>query len=685
MKNFEILAPVGAKEQLYAAVRCGANAVYLGAGDFNARRNAENFTNDDLSEAIKYCHLRGVKVYVTLNTLVFDKEIADLYDCVKTIAKSGADAVIIQDFAVLKAVKDICPEMPIHASTQMAVHNVSGAEFLEKLGFSRIVLARELSLTEIKMIREKVSIELEVFVHGAHCMSASGNCYLSAMLGERSGNRGLCAQGCRLNWQNKHGREYALSLKDMSYLDSINKLQKIGVESFKIEGRMKRPEYVAAAVTSLRKAMNGEFYDKNTLRSVFSRSGFTDGYLKGERNLSMFGFRSKEDVTSAQPILKDLETLYKDDIRPNKVDMHLALKRDLPSTLKINCGSYSVTVTGEIPQEPRTAPLSYEIALRNLSKLGDTSLYLDSLTFENKDALTLPASAINALRRNGAELLEKEICMVNYTVNDIVSKPLPETKDKSSIQQKRELRIRLESFSQYSEIFNKADMLILKIDDIIKNKEEIELLPVKICAELPALIYPENEEKLLSQLKEIKKMGIVRGSTGNIGGIALLKKAGFHICGNHGLNITNSIALEQYKNFGIDDVTLSFELTEKAIKNMTAPIKSGAYIYGHLPLMLMRACPQKNESGCEKCNGKTELTDRKGITFPIICHNKIYSVLHNSVPLYIGDKNLSYLSFVTLYFTKETKKECESIFNSYLQNKTIEGKKTNGLFYRELL
>ncbi len=685
MKNFEILAPVGAKEQLYAAVRCGANAVYLGAGNFNARRNAENFDNETLKQAIDYCHLRGVKVYVTLNTLIFDKEIADLYDCVKSIAKSGADAVIIQDFAVLKAVKDICPEMPLHASTQMAVHNVSGAEFLEKLGFSRIVLARELSLAEIKTIREKVSAELEVFVHGAHCMSASGNCYLSAMLGERSGNRGLCAQGCRLNWQNPHGREYALSLKDMSYLDSINELQKIGIESFKIEGRMKRPEYVAAAVTSLRKAMNGEFYDKNTLRSVFSRSGFTDGYLKGERNVSMFGFRNKEDVTSAQPILKDLETLYKNDIRPNKVDMHLTLKRNLPSTLTISCGSHSVTVNGEIPQEPRTAPLSYEIALRNLSKLGDTSLYLGSLSFENEDYLTLPASATNALRRSCAELLEREICKVNYTVNDVAPQLPSQNKHESPLNQKRELRIRLESFSQYSEIFNKADMLILKIDDIIRHKEEIELLPVKICAELPALIYPESEEKLLSQLKEIKKIGIVRGSTGNIGGIALLKKAGLHICGNHGLNITNSISQEQYKNFGIDDVTLSFELTEKAIKNMTATIKSGSYIYGHLPLMLMRACPQKSENGCEKCNGKSELTDRKGITFPVICHNKIYSVLLNSVPLYIGDKNLSHLSFVTLYFTKETKKECEDIFNSYLQNKTIDGKKTNGLFYRELI
>ena len=325
--------------------------------------------------------------------------------------------------------------------------------------------------------------------------------------------------------------------------------------------------------------------------------------------------------------------------------------------------------------------MSYEISLRNLSKLGDTSLYLDSLTFQNEDSLTLPASSINALRRNGAELLEKEICKVNYTINDV----FPHVKDEASLQPKRETRVRLESFSQYSEIFNTADMLILKLDDILKNKEAVEELPVKICAELPALIYPENEEKLLSQLKEIKKKGIVRCTTGNIGGIALLKKAGFRILGNHGLNITNSLSQEQYKEFGLDDITLSFELTEKAMKNMSAPIKSGAYIYGHLPLMLMRACPQKSENGCEKCNGKTELTDRKGITFPVICHNKVYSVLHNSVPLYIGDKNLSFLSFATLYFTKETKAECENIFKAYLQGKTIEGKKTNGLFYRELI
>ena len=369
MNKFEILAPAGAHEQLKAAVICGANAVYLGAGNFNARRNADNFKNDDLKEAVKYCHLRNVKVYVTLNTLIFDKETEELYETVKLIAESGADAVIVQDFAVFEAVKHICPDLPLHASTQMAVHNVSGALMLQNLGFSRIVLARELSLAEIKEIRKNVTAELEVFVHGAHCMGASGNCYLSAMLGERSGNRGLCAQGCRLGWKSQHGRDYALSLKDMSYLDSIGDLCDIGVESFKIEGRMKRPEYVAAAVTSLNNALKGGKYDKDTLRSVFSRNGFTDGYLKGKRDLTMFGYRGKEDVTSAANVLKTLETLYRDDIHPIGVRLSLSLKKNEASVLEISGKGKNVTVQGAVPEIPRNAPLSREIAERNLSKL----------------------------------------------------------------------------------------------------------------------------------------------------------------------------------------------------------------------------------------------------------------------------------------------------------------------------
>ena len=681
MNKHEILAPAGAWEQLKAAVICGANAVYLGAGNFNARRNADNFTNENLKEAVAYCHLRKVKVYVTLNTLVFDKEADELYSTIEAIAKSGADAVIVQDFAVADAVKKICPQMPLHASTQMAVHNVSGALFLQEKGFSRIVLARELSLEEMKLIREAVSAELEVFVHGAHCMGASGNCYLSAMLGERSGNRGLCAQGCRLGWKSQHGREYALSLKDMSYLDSINQLTNIGINSFKIEGRMKRPEYVAAAVTSLKNVLENKSYDKETLRSVFSRNGFTDGYLKSKRNLSMFGFRGKEDVTSANNVLKQLEALYQKEIQPQKVEMCFELKKDNPSALTVSCDGKTVLVTGDIPEEPRNAPLSEEIAQRNLGKLGNTPFTLQKAELKNPDNLTLSASSINALRRDAIEKLSECLTESFYEINSIS----PEKNIRYFPIGKVKKRVRLEKFSQYSEIFDKCEFIILPIDEILNNKENIHILREKIIAELPELIYPKSEEVVTKKLTELKSLGIKRGSAGNVGAIRLLQKECFDIYGAHGLNITNTHALDTYKNIGLKDVTLSFELTEKSIKNLSSTAKRGMYIYGYLPLMLMRACPQKDYSGCGNCTGKTYLTDRKGIDFPVLCRNKNYSVLLNSVPMYIGDKILPPLDFVTLYFTIETPEQCREIYEAFLKKETIKGKKTNGLYYRDLL
>ncbi len=680
VKN-EILAPVGGKEQLKAAVICGANAVYLGLSSFNARRNAENFTAEDLWEAVKYCHLRGVSVFVTMNTLIFDKELDRLYEAIEKIAESGADAVIVQDFATYKAVRDICPLMPIHASTQMAVHNCAGAKFLERLGFKRIVLARELSLEEMKKIRAAVSTELEVFVHGAHCMSASGNCYLSAMLGERSGNRGLCAQGCRLNWKNLHGREYALSLKDMSYMDSISELSEIGINSFKIEGRMKRPEYVAAAVSSLKTALKGEDYPKDALRSVFSRSGFTDGYLKAQRTTDMFGYRQKSDVISAQPILKDLEALYSEEIHPNPLSCILTLKKDSPAFLELISKDKSITLSGEIPQEPRTAPLSEEIALRSIKKLGDTTFFLENFTLKNPENLTLSMSAINDLRRRGTEALENLLWKKESQINML----RPENLTANHCSNSLDFHIRLSSFSQYSAIFEKAEQIIVPVDEIFKTAPNFPCNKNKITAELPSLIYPEDEEKIADDLKKIKAMGINKGFTGNAGGIELLKNSDFEIHTSHGLNITNSLALNEYFSLGISSATLSFELTQKAISSIGTARKRGAYIYGYLPLMLMRACPQKGQNGCGNCNGSTHLTDRKGIDFPLICHNKKYTVLHNSVPLYIGDKNLSALDFATFYFTFESKAQCEKIFKDHLYGKAFEGKKTNGLFNRELI
>ena len=681
MKSYEILAPVGADEQLKAAVRCGADAVYLGTGNFNARRNADNFSGENLKNAVKYCHLRNVKVYVTLNTLVFDKEINELYETVKEIAESGADAIIVQDFASVKAIKEICPQMPLHASTQMAVHNISGATHLEALGFSRVVLARELSFNEIKAIREQVNTELEVFVHGAHCMGSSGNCYLSSMLGERSGNRGLCAQGCRLNWKSQHGRDYALSLKDMSYLDSINDLKSIGIESFKIEGRMKRPEYVAASVTALKNALQNNPYDKDALRSVFSRNGFTDGYLKATRDISMFGYRNKEDVTSASLVLKNLEALYRNDIHPTEIDVSLSLKKDQPSTLAMSADGITVSVSGAIPEEPRTSPLSQEIALRNISKLGDTAFYLNKFEFTNTDNLTMSASSINALRRDAVEKLENELTKPKYVVENIV----PTTISSHSPCREKTLRIRLQNLSQYSPIFNDTEFIILPIDETIKHKEEIQKLPVEIMVELPQLIYPSYENKIREKLDIIREMGISHAFAGNIGAINILKEKGFVIHGSHGLNITNSLALSSYQEMGLKDTALSFELTEKSIKNMGGDIKRGIYVYGYLPLMLMRSCPQKNTDGCGSCDGKTYLTDRKNIDFSVICNNKEFSVLYNSIPLYIGDKVIKNIDFNILYFTIETRKECENIYRSFKNGKTVSGPKTNGLFFRELL
>ena len=302
--EIEVLAPVGGEEQLIAAVKAGADAVYLGTENFNARRNAHNFT--DLSKTVEFCHNHGVKVFVTLNTVIKNKEIGQFVKTVREIADSGADAVIVQDLGGISLIKEVAPDLPLHASTQMTVHNLSGVKALEKLGFTRAVLARELSEKEIKYICDNTDMEIEVFVHGALCVCVSGQCYLSSMLGGRSGNRGLCAQPCRLDFKNKE-RNYALSLKDMSLYDNMKSLINCGVKSLKIEGRMKRPEYVYTAVKECRKAVDGYRADMYTLEQVFSRSGFTDGYFKGNLGPFMFGRRTEENVNSMMKVLSKIE------------------------------------------------------------------------------------------------------------------------------------------------------------------------------------------------------------------------------------------------------------------------------------------------------------------------------------------------------------------------------------------
>ena len=679
MNNAEILAPVGSTEQLLAAVRSKANAVYLGTKNFNARRNADNFDNFNLKEAVKYCHSYGVKVYVTLNTIVFDKELPSLYETIKEIAISGADAVIVQDFATVKAVKKICPALPLHASTQMAVHNVSGVKSLEKLGFSRVVLARELSFKEIEKIVKSTTLETEVFVHGAHCMSVSGNCYISAFLGERSGNRGLCAQPCRLDWKIGN-KNFALSLKDMSYIDHLKELENIGVTSLKIEGRMKRPEYVASSVTACKNALNNKEYNKELLKAVFSRSGFTDGYLMDKRNNDMFGYRSKDDVISAtNDVFKELQNLYKTDTPVTPVNMTFSVTKE-STILEMTANGVTVTAITDGGEVPIKNALSVEMAEKNLKKLGGTPYFLNDLKFNNPENLTLSLSTINALRRECVEKLDLELNSCDREFFDVIPNIKENDKKKTPT-----LRARFSDFSQYSIDFRQCEYLIFPIKEVLNHKEDLEEIKEKVVIELPDLIYPNSEDKVLKELQELKSLGFKNAISGNIGGIEIIKNVGLKAFGGHTLNISNSDAIEFYETQNVKDLTLSVELSARSIDNINTNGKIGAYCYGNLPLMFFRNCPLKQKDGCGNCNGNRKITDRKNIEFPVICHDKMYSVLHNSVPLYIMDKINLNCDFLTMYFSTESNSECKEILNLCKNKKLAPFKKTAGLYLREVL
>ena len=675
----EILAPVGGKEQLIAAVRSGANAVYLGAKNFNARRNASNFEDFELPEIVSYCHARNVKVHVVLNTLVMDSEIPALMEEIKNVALSGADAVIVQDLAVAKLVHEICPSMEMHASTQMTVHDLAGALEAQKLGFKRAVLSRELSLDEIKYISERTDIELEAFVHGALCMCMSGCCYLSSVLGGRSGNRGLCAQPCRLDFRFGE-KDHALSLKDMSHIEHIRELASAGVCSFKIEGRMKRPEYVAAAVTACRAALNGEKPDIESLRAVFSRQGFTDGYLIGKRTPDMFGFRSHEDVTAADKVLKNLANLYKDEANLVPLKMELFISETAPSLLKVSDGENTVSVIGGICEKAMRAPTDKALAERYLSKTGGTPFFLSELEFSAEGEPIIAAGELNEMRRNAlAQLSEMREKVLPHSVSDF---EIP--KFEKHIAKNTAIRIRAEKFEQV--LFeNDAEAIVLPLSEIEKHPEAIEKFGEKLFAELPALVFAFDEEKIKERLSSLYEKGLRHTLCENICTLRLAKDCGLTVHGGYGLNILNSLALEEYEKLGVSDATVSFELSSPKIRDLGGNIKRGILGYGYLPLMRMRACPIKKAGGCKNCPGKGKIKDRMGKEFTYLCFEKKFGTLLNSVPLYVADKDFSGIDFMTLWFTVETPENCKKIYEMFKNKVPADFEKTNGLYLRELL
>lgn len=675
----ELLAPVGGPEQLIAAVRCGADAVYLGAKGFNARRNAQNFGVLELPDVVSYCHERGVQVHVTVNTLVTDEEWPQLVDTLSELAGCGVDAAIVQDLGVAEAIRAACPTLPLHASTQMAIHNAAGALALQRLGFRRVVLARELSIEEIRAIARQCEIELEVFIHGALCMSVSGLCTLSSLLGGRSGNRGLCAQPCRLDFA-KDGRHHVLSLKDLCAVEHIGALTDAGVCSFKIEGRMKRPEYVAAAVTAYRQALSGKTPDLSQLEAIFSRSGFTDGYLTGQRTLSMFGTRRKEDVERAQPVLSSLRRLYHKETPRVEVDMRFALQQDTPAQLTVTDDVHAVTVHGPVPQRALQRPTDAAMARASLQKTGGTPYRLRGAHCEIGPGLMMPVSQLNALRKQALEVLSAERRAVHPHPFEAGRLPCPPIEAPAGAPA---LRVRVAKISQLTPaLIAAAQNVIVPLDALSAQPDLIERFGARLIGELPLLAFPLEEQALFDTLRALYAKGLRHVIGGNLGTLALAQNAApFLLHGDAPLNVLNRRAAAFYRSFGLCDLTVSFELNA----HLVPAVPGGVLGYGFLPLMAMRNCPGRAEHGCGRCAGHFTLTDRKGVQFTAACHEKRYTQLFNSVPLYIGDKRIPGVAFETLYFTSESPARCESVLRCYLSGAPLDVPATRGLYSRALL
>ncbi len=667
----ELLAPAGSWEALTAAVRCGADAVYFGVGKFHARQAVGE--EIPLEEAVSYCHARGVKVHLALNTLVREGEFERALEIARRAAACGADALILQDRGLARAVAGLYPDMPLHASTQLSCHTAAGVKELAACGFRRVILAREMSEREIAACCA-TGVETEVFLHGAMCVSVSGQCLLSAALGGRSGNRGRCAQPCRLPFasgKSPSPSDRALSLKDLSLIPHLPRLAGMGVTSLKIEGRLKRPEYVAAAVTAARQTLDegqANPHIASLLAAVFSRSGFTDGAFTGERTAGMFGARTREDVEAAPPALKQLAALYRAERAAVPLDMTLTARPGRPATLTVSDRQgHTVSVCGGEARES-ASPSAPEKIASQLKKLGGTPFFAGDVTVD-AEGVFLPASALNALRREAAErMLALRGAPAPYGTH-----ALPPDDPLAPFPAVPALVARLSDEGQWSEeLASRCAVVSLPLtvsgEALARAQRAGET-----AAEIPRGLFG-REEACLSRLVRLKSEGVRAAFCHTADAVALCREAGMVPLGGFGLYAANRQAVAAYREEGLAAVTLSPELSLRQMafgKNSSLPC--GALMYGRLPLMLLRTCPHAVREGCGGCpsvrggfGGWRSLTDRRGVRFPLACTGDCPDLL-NSVPLYLADRSASFpaLAFWTLYFTDEAPGKAAEIAEAY--------------------
>lgn len=678
----KILAPAGSFETLKAVLDCHADEVYIGGKSFSARQNATNFTDEEIKLSAERCHLYGAKLHVAVNTLILDDQVEQFKEYIKMLSRAKVDALIVQDLGALEIIKKVAPNMELHASTQMTIHSVNGALLMKALGFKRVVLSRELDKNTIAEI-SSLGIDTEIFVHGALCMSVSGQCYLSSMIGSRSANRGLCGQPCRLPFSACNNKDFsALSLKDLSLLEHVQDFVDMGITSLKIEGRMKRPEYSACAVSNLYNTLHGLSLDTYTLKSVFSRGGFTDGYYTSNRN-DMFGVRSKNDVISAEDVLPKIRETYKDTLKVSKLKFSMELEKDLPTRLSAFDDFGSYTVYGDIPQIAINKPTDKSIAEKQLSKLGGTIYEFNGLDFYSSDNLMLPVSKINELRRELISKIDMDRIQRNTPISivkDDVEINLPvkiETVSKPNI------RLKIRNFQQLNGL-NLEDIqyIIVPMAEILKNKELSQQLASKLIVEPPRFII--NELKLSDDLTNVYILGVRHLMCNNLGYINTGLKLGYYIHGDFGLNVLNSLSLELLSRLKLQDCIVSFELKLNQIENLQKTIPIGLMAYGKLPLMLVRNCPIKNEVGCNRC--KHYISDRTNRNLPVYCsNNKQYAEIFNAETLSIADKvtSMHNVDFYVLSFLEETSKEISKTIKDFKNGNKLGT--TKGLYVRGII
>lgn len=689
----ELLSPAGSMDALRAAVQNGADAVYLGFGSFNARQNAKNFTADEMIYAVQYCHTRGVKVHLALNTLVSDRELPLAAESVRVAAEAGVDALIVQDPGMISLCRQMAPGIALHASTQMSIHSLEGVRQAAAMGISRVVLARELRREEIAYICRNSPIEIEVFVHGALCMCYSGQCYMSSVIGRRSGNRGQCAQPCRLpygygRFENKH----PLSLRDNCLVEYLSDLNRLGVASVKIEGRMKRPEYVATATRIYRAAMDGSPVSAESLQELqdaFSRQGFTDGYYLGRTGPEMFGTRVNGKENKA--LFQAARASYENGDNPLvPVQFYAIISRQSGAMLAVQDEEGHICKTeGPAPQPAVNKPLTEQELCARLSKTGGTPYYCTNVRCIVDPGLMLSAAAINAMRR---EVLSHLTAVRGRREPQQIGRftllsPLPNPKEPPVLTVSV---LRAEQVTRKLLSLHPA-VLYLPLSEIAEHPELISAVPnaTDVAAVLPRVIWDSENDRVLHQLDIAYGLGVRKVLIGNLGQLSLARSRGFVPCGDFGLNLYNSRSMQYWYQQGLGSVTASFEMTIPQIRDLRKQLPTEMIVYGRLPLMLTENCIFKNRTGgCSCQHGNAKLVDRMGEEFRVVRDpGTCRSVILNGKKLYLLDKQRELrklgLWALRLMFTTENPGEVNSVLSAYQNGSPFDpGAGTRGLYLR---